>query len=200
MVRLTTITSAAIAFSFVTAHPGEHHDHEHVKHEIKQRDLLAARAADSLSQCSSSVKARELNQRAITRRAAAAERLRKERGIEQSMSCDLCKCTKLTRTDLHGRDLAALQSFENVNHNLTGIQNTETIFAANTSCILTPEDIVGPYYVSGEMVRSDVTEGTKGVAVHLEMQFINIDTCEPIPNLLVDIWAVSKEQTKVVRF
>lgn len=95
---------------------------------------------------------------------------------------------------LHRRDLAALEEFEKVDHNMTGsISSTDpsVLFAANTSCILTPEDVVGPYYVLGEMVRSNVTEGQPGVAMHLEMQFVDVNACEPVSGLLIDIWAVS---------
>ena len=40
----------------------------------------------------------------------------------------------------------------------------DDIFSANTSCVLTPEEVVGPYYVSGELVRSNVTEDQVGVS------------------------------------
>ena len=69
------------------------------------------------------------------------------------------------------------------------------LFAANTSCILTPENTIGPYYVLGEMVRSDVTESQAGIPLHLEMQFIDTTTCEPIPQLLIDIWACNATGT-----
>ena len=64
------------------------------------------------------------------------------------------------------------------------------LFSANTSCILTPENTIGPYWVLGEYVRADVTEGEPGVAMHLEMQFIDTNTCEPVPSVLIDIWYV----------
>lgn len=37
------------------------------------------------------------------------------------------------------------------------------------------------------LVRSNVTEGTAGVPMHLELQFIDINTCEPA-DVLIDIW------------
>lgn len=64
----------------------------------------------------------------------------------------------------------------------------KTIFGSNATSALTPETIVGPYFVGGEYVRSEVTEGQDGIPIHLDMQFIDIETCEPIPNMLVDIW------------
>ena len=65
----------------------------------------------------------------------------------------------------------------------------ETIFGANTSCIFTPDNANGPYYVAGEHIRSNVVEDVKGVPVHLEMQFVDTKTCKPAPQLVVDIWS-----------
>lgn len=92
--------------------------------------------------------------------------------------------------------MATLEEFEAVNHNMTGIDDytidtdASTIFAANTSCILAPEVTDGPYYVVGELIRSDVKEDlySEGVDLHLEVQYLDIETCEPVPNVYVDIW------------
>lgn len=48
----------------------------------------------------------------------------------------------------------------------------------------------GPYYVWGEVVRGNVKEElySDGVDVHLEVQYIDINTCRPVPGALVDIW------------
>ena len=74
----------ALAAVSVLAHPGEHHSHEAIRREVHYRNLLASRAATSLAKCGNSREAVELNRRAVQRRAAVAERLRKERGIELS--------------------------------------------------------------------------------------------------------------------
>lgn len=49
-----------------------------------------------------------------------------------------------------------------------------TLFSSykNVSCILTPEVTQGPYYVTGEYIRTDVTEDQDGVPVHLEYQYV----------------------------
>lgn len=69
--------------------------------------------------------------------------------------------------------------------NMTGV---DSIIFANNSCILNPEGEVGPYYVQGEYVRSDISEDQAGVPLYLEQQYININTCEPIEDLYADIW------------
>lgn len=66
-----------------------------------------------------------------------------------------------------------------------------TIFSANTSCILTPEVTDGPYYVVGEYIRKDVKEDQQGVDLYLEVQYIDITTCEPVSGLYVDVWSAN---------
>ncbi|KAF2709418.1 aromatic compound dioxygenase [Pleomassaria siparia CBS 279.74] len=179
------IIGAAVAVSslagFAAAHPGEKHDMEHVKRQIHVRQLRAADAKRALANCQGSLKHRQLMQRAVQRRSKALSQLREKRGIS-------AKANKFRR------DLATLQSFEAVNHNQTGVVDyttdtpESTIFAANTSYILTPEITDGPYYVNGELIRKDVKEGQAGVELYLEAQYIDITTCEPVPALYVDVW------------
>lgn len=66
----------------------------------------------------------------------------------------------------------------------------EEVFSANTSCILAPEVTDGPYYVVGEKMRSNVKEALycDGVDLFLEVQYIDVNTCEPVPAVAVDIW------------
>jgi len=92
--------------------------------------------------------------------------------------------------------LAALEKWEAIDHNRTSILDyspaapESVIFAANTSCILSPTITDGPYYVWGEVVRQDVKEElySDGVDVFLEVQYIDINTCKPVPGAVVDIW------------
>lgn len=91
------------------------------------------------------------------------------------------------------RDATALDTWAAVSHNVTSegfTLNTPLtdIFDSNSTCALVPETTIGPYFVAGEFIRTDVTEGTGGVAVHLDIQFVDIATCGAVPNMLVDIW------------
>lgn len=94
------------------------------------------------------------------------------------------------------RDLATLEVYEAIDHNKTRIVNytmdtpETTIFSANTSCILTPEITDGPYYVEGESIRKDVKEDlySDGVDLYLEVQYLDVTTCEPVEGVYVDIW------------
>lgn len=79
--KLSTAVLAASLLSTSLAHPGEHHDVAHIKRELQAREILATRAANSLSKCAESAKFRALKKRAVARRSAAVERLRKARGL-----------------------------------------------------------------------------------------------------------------------
>jgi len=92
------------------------------------------------------------------------------------------------------RDYDALAKWSGVCHYETGHKGykasspSTTIFASNATHALTPETIIGPYFVTGEMIRANVTESQPGVPLHLDVQFIDIDTCSPVPDMLVDMW------------
>ncbi|KAI0387491.1 aromatic compound dioxygenase [Hypomontagnella monticulosa] len=182
MVTLTNLALAALA-GFAAAHPGEKHDAQQMKRELVARDYAAQVGARSLASCSSSGPAQALKKRSIKRRAEAVKKIRQKRGIHAPARKDK-------------RDLEDLQAWEAINHNMTGtydynmFTSLEEVFSGNTSCILAPEITDGPYYVVGEKMRSNVKEAKycDGVDVFLEVQYIDVNTCEPIPAVAVDIW------------
>lgn len=55
-------------------------------------------------------------------------------------------------------------------------------------CVLTPELTEGPYYVSGEKLRHDITEGRPGTPLLLSLRVLNASTCKVVKNAAVDIW------------
>lgn len=80
-----------------------------------------------------------------------------------------------------------------VNHEFTTEeirQHEESVllFADHSSYVLQSEMIEGPYYVNGEMVRDDITEGQEGVPLYLNIQLIDTSTCRPIQDAYVDVW------------
>lgn len=75
--------------------------------------------------------------------------------------------------------------------NLTGItvdSDPSVLFSGNNSCILTPEVTQGPYWVQGELLREDITEDGEGVPLTLDIQIIDVNTCEPVPQAFLEIW------------
>src|SRR3954452_5574101 len=55
-------------------------------------------------------------------------------------------------------------------------------------CVLTPELTDGPYYVAGEALRHDITEGKPGTPLALSLRVLNASTCKVAKNAAVDIW------------
>src|SRR3954447_19895749 len=55
-------------------------------------------------------------------------------------------------------------------------------------CVLTPELTEGPYFVSGEKLRRDITEGKPGTPLALSLKVLNARTCKVIRNASIDIW------------
>src|SRR4051794_41415706 len=55
-------------------------------------------------------------------------------------------------------------------------------------CVLAPELTEGPYYVAGEKVRRDISEGKAGAPLSLHLAVLNASSCRPIKGAAVDIW------------
>lgn len=164
--------SAILAFS-VMAHPG--HD---IKQEIAERaSFISQLKTRDLSHCSAELKARGLEQAAVARRSAIAKNERKKRGISSGQPY------------LKARDEATVLNTTHLSTEDYDASTDESIvFAGNNSCILSPEVTQGPYYVSGEYVRSDIVEDQQGIDLILDTQVIDMSTCDPVTNAVVEIW------------
>ncbi|KAJ3534120.1 hypothetical protein NM208_g7675 [Fusarium decemcellulare] len=59
----------------------------------------------------------------------------------------------------------------------------------NWTNILTPETSNGPYFLPrSQTLRQDIRENQPGVPLSLEIGVIDVDTCKPLDDVLVDIW------------
>ena len=63
-----------------------------------------------------------------------------------------------------------------------------TDFDSSATCRLTAELTEGPFYFDVDRIRSDITEGRDGTALRLALRVRDANTCEPIPDAVVDIW------------
>ncbi|KAI1853919.1 hypothetical protein JX265_012604 [Neoarthrinium moseri] len=162
--QLRKVLLMALAGERVIGHPGADHSTE----ALQRKEALAR--TRTLASCSTALEARGIPQAAARRRNVLLSRMQK-------------------RT-IHERDLD--KALNSTHHsNLTGI-TTETdpsiLFSGNGSCALVPETTQGPYYVTGELIRSDLTEDQIGVPLYLDVQFIDTTTCEPVEGVAVDYW------------
>src|SRR4051812_24855877 len=55
-------------------------------------------------------------------------------------------------------------------------------------CVLTPELTEGPYYIAGEKVRRDITDGRPGTRLMLRTTVVDASTCKAIRGAAVDVW------------
>ncbi|GKT47086.1 uncharacterized protein ColSpa_07267 [Colletotrichum spaethianum] len=156
------------------------HSPEEIAAELALRDVVTAHGRRALDACSNSPAALALKQRALERRAATAKQLREKRGLnDQKMR------QKRTQADL--------ESWSAINHESTEDYTLDTpldtIFGSNATCALVPETTIGPYYVEGELIRTDTTDGQAGVPVHLDIQFVDVTSCTAVSEQLIDVWA-----------
>ncbi|XDG08320.1 hypothetical protein ABKA04_007935 [Annulohypoxylon sp. FPYF3050] len=167
----------------VVAHPGD--SKEVVAHEKAMRGHAQAHARRAITGCASETAA--LKARSVARRAATAKALREKRGLAE-------KRLKSKRGQ------ADLEKYLNVTHDVSELEYSldtplDVIFGANATASLIPEVTIGPYWVAGELIRADVTDNEPGVPLHLDLQFIDLNTCEPVPNMLIDIWHTNSTGT-----
>ncbi|OTA55934.1 aromatic compound dioxygenase [Hypoxylon sp. EC38] len=164
----SVVSGLVLLASSAVAHPG--HD---ISHEIKERrEFLSSVKRSNLGHCAAQLKARGVEKRNIERRAALLEKAREKRGLNKKRDLDSVLAT---------------------NHNATGLgytPNTDaaTLFAGYNSCILTPEVTQGPYYVGGEYVRENIIEDQAGVDTILDYQVIDVNTCEPVTDVYLEMW------------
>ncbi|KAH6657469.1 Intradiol ring-cleavage dioxygenase [Truncatella angustata] len=163
----TVVSGLTLLSSSVLAHPG----HDVTQEIAERREFLSSVKRADLSHCASKLKARGMDKRNVARRTAALGKARAKRGINK-------------------RDLDTVLATSHNETSLGYTLNTDaaTLFSGNSSCILTPEVTQGPYYVGGEYVRRNLIEDQEGVDTVIDYQVIDVDTCEPVPNVYLEMW------------
>ncbi|KAK6345734.1 hypothetical protein TWF718_007642 [Orbilia javanica] len=175
--KYSTVALAIAGFlpiSSVLAHGDESH-----AAIVKRNEFISRR---SLAACRDNENAKALFKRSFERRSALVNKIRKERGLaERSLE------------DSHRIAKRAFEDVSQIDHNNTFADakfDTESsvLFSGNSSCLLMPEVTEGPYYVAGEYVRVDITDGQVGVPLYLDIQVIDTTTCEPVSSAFFDAW------------
>ncbi|EGR44065.1 uncharacterized protein TRIREDRAFT_71094 [Trichoderma reesei QM6a] len=165
--RFSSIAAVAAITNLVQAHPG----HDLTEEILERRNFVNSIHRKDLSHCTEKLRARGVEARSIARRSAAVEEARALRGFSK-------------------KDLQDVLSESHNESSLAYTPETDPskLFSGNSSCLLTPEVTQGPYYVGGEFVRKDITDSQPGVDITLDYQVIDVDTCEPVPDVYVEIW------------
>ncbi|KAK2755445.1 putative extracellular dioxygenase [Colletotrichum kahawae] len=180
MVAITRVAVAAsLLLTGVVAHPGEEHDPQVHKREMALRRSVAANNRRALNACAGSAADVALKQRAIQRRDAKLKELRAKRSIAANAPIR-------RRTEDNLNTWAAIDHASSAGYTLD--TDPATLFAQNASCVVVPETTIGPYWVAGELIRSEMTDGQSGVPLHLDVQFVDVATCAGVPEILIDAW------------
>ncbi|KAL3466869.1 Intradiol ring-cleavage dioxygenase [Aspergillus heterothallicus] len=162
LVQLSLFTAG-----LVSAHPG----HEE---KLATRDLLEYKAhlRRGLSNCAATFEATGLTARAVARRAEITASYRAKRALAAKRDTD---------------DVLDTSHLSPENYTLS--TDESEIFATSSTCVLNPEGETGPFWVNGELIRTDILEDQPGVPVVLEYQFVDVSTCEPIADIYADTWS-----------
>ncbi|GKT56079.1 intradiol ring-cleavage dioxygenase-like protein [Colletotrichum tofieldiae] len=165
--RFSSVATGLALLSGVVAHPG----HDLTEEIAERRAFLSTIKRASLGHCADKLAARGITARNVARRVAQVEQARQKRNIKK-------------------RDAASVLAASHNQTELGYTLNTDaaTLFSGNNSCVLTPEVTQGPYYVSGEYVRRNIIEEQEGVDIVLDYQVIDVETCEPVPNVYLEMW------------
>ncbi|KAK6585463.1 hypothetical protein PZA11_002190 [Diplocarpon coronariae] len=90
------------------------------------------------------------------------------------------------------RILQRKQAFEkrgNVTYTITTEAPYYNVIPNKQSCVFDPDAIEGPYYwPRADMLRQDITEDQDGIPLWLDIGVIDVATCKPVENALVDVW------------
>jgi protocatechuate 3,4-dioxygenase beta subunit len=62
------------------------------------------------------------------------------------------------------------------------------VASGEVTCVLTPEQTEGPFYIPSEKLRRNITEGRPGIPLILRARVVNASTCRAIRSAAVDIW------------
>jgi hypothetical protein len=65
---------------------------------------------------------------------------------------------------------------------------TDPFNATVPLCVLAPEEEIGPYYVSGELIRDDIREDEPGIDMLVDVQVFDVSTCEVISGVMLGMY------------
>ena len=83
-----------------------------------------------------------------------------------------------------GGDATALDAAAGVDgHTIDGAANPTP-----PTCVLTPEQVQGPYFVDTGLERSHITEGRPGAELRVRLTLVDVGTCAPIAGAAIELW------------
>ncbi|KAG7099681.1 hypothetical protein E1B28_001505 [Marasmius oreades] len=92
-------------------------------------------------------------------------------------------------TELVSRDCSAeIASFNLARREKRGL-GKRTFYSSiqNATCVLSPE-VARANYVNGAPIRQDITEGQPGLPLTLDIGLMDVTTCQPLKDAMVEVW------------
>jgi len=68
------------------------------------------------------------------------------------------------------------------------MDDNTSVTSAQPAYLLSPEQIVGPYFRNPKLIRRNISEGLDGIPLVLRLTIIDAMTREPVNGAIVDIW------------
>lgn len=171
MVSLVKLLAlGALTVSYSLGHPG--HD---IREEAAERREFLKRSNGSVRSCKPELGRRGLHTSSLERRQQLAQEARVQRGLTDH---------PLVRRDFY----QALNTSHDSASDISLGGDERLLFDDNSTCILQPEVTQGPYWVDGELIRSNITEDQLGIPLYLDIQLIDTASCLPVPAVYMDIW------------
>ncbi|GMF25056.1 unnamed protein product [Phytophthora lilii] len=158
------VLAASVLADLAFSHPGAHVSTANYHFS---RKLFVENGRRLLKNCIHSDAGRELKERAVVRRHAILEGIHAKRRLDAS---------------------TALATNHESNRSLSPNTTSSELFNGEPACLLEPEVTEGPYYVAGELIRSDIREDQPGIDLYVDLQFIDVNTCSAVNELYVDLW------------
>ncbi|BCS29345.1 intradiol ring-cleavage dioxygenase [Aspergillus puulaauensis] len=143
-------------------------EHEDLETQLAKRDFFR-HGRRSLESCAGTLNSDGTNSQAHKRRAAVVNEHRQQLKLKRSM------VEALNTSHLHTGPFISPN-------------RPADAFTGENHVLLNPYGDNGPYYVPGEVIRSDAREDQSGVPIIVEAQFIDFETCKPIPGMWWDLW------------
>lgn len=167
---LSLISFGFLAINVVLAHPGHN-----IAAEAAERAEFFRRSPKSVRSCAAELSRRGVHDASLARRHELAGKARAKRGLSGK--------PMLSRRDF------AEYNFTHASTEDVALGSDElSLFDDNSTCILQPEVTQGPYFVDGELIRSELVESQVGVPLYIDIQLVDTSTCKPAPAVFLDLW------------
>ncbi|EEY54155.1 uncharacterized protein PITG_22024, partial [Phytophthora infestans T30-4] len=100
--------------------------------------------------------------------------------VDSAKSRRLAKLKDIQAARRLDAETALSTDHESSRTGLTSNTSSSELFTDDAACLLEPEVTEGPYYVAGELIRSDIREDQPGIDLYVDLQLIDVNTCLPV--------------------